>query len=158
MSLATERRPKAAARLARPAKRYRRGKLPEGVKQPADSDDDDDEPQDEDAEPADVPIGGSGDEEEDEDLPLPQQPAVRVQKKMNLTLRDVDISRDGKVVIAGKHEVGRTGLEAGTSLTEAAVRVDVLIGEESEEESEEEEKPGVAEARVLCWPCAPVLI
>lgn len=112
MSLATERRPKKAARLARPANRYRRGRLPEGVKQTADSDDSDEEQQD-DEEPGDVPIGGSADEEEDEDLPLPQQPITRPAKKMNLTLRDVDISRDGKVTIAGKEEVGRTEVEVG---------------------------------------------
>ncbi|KZV95604.1 hypothetical protein EXIGLDRAFT_748065 [Exidia glandulosa HHB12029] len=133
MSLATERRPKAAARLARPAKRYRPGKLPEGVKQLADSDDDDEEEQpDDDAEPGDVPIGGSDDEEEDEDLPLPQQGApVRAQKKMNLALRDVNVTREGKVTVAGKLEVGRTGAE--------------LEEESEEEESDEEVKPGAAE-------------
>ncbi|EJD55231.1 hypothetical protein AURDEDRAFT_132410 [Auricularia subglabra TFB-10046 SS5] len=128
MSLATERRPKAAPRMAKAAKRYRPGKLPEGIKQLADSDESGDEQQ-EDAEPADVPIGSAG-EDEDEDLPVHQVQRAAPAKKMNLALRDVDISRDGKVVIAGKQEVGRTGLE---------------LQQEEESEEEEEAQPGEEE-------------
>jgi len=116
MSLATERRPKAATKLPTAAKRYRKGKLPEGIAAAADSDDSGAEEQDEDeGEAEDVPFDGlSGDE--DEDIPLPTARNISAPKKMNLALRDVAISREGKVVIAGKHEAGRTGVELGQSI------------------------------------------
>ncbi|KAH7104179.1 splicing factor, Prp19-binding domain-containing protein [Auriculariales sp. MPI-PUGE-AT-0066] len=140
MSLATERRPKTAPRLANAAKRYRKGKLPEGVAQAADSDDSDAElAQDGDAEPEDVPLGGlSG--EEDEDLPIQQNlPAKAAPKKMNLALKDVNISREGKVTISGRQEVGRTGAELEESEEEEEEEVAVQQEEEEEETSSEEE-------------------
>jgi microfibrillar-associated protein 1 len=117
MSLATERRPKAAPRPATAAQRYRKGKLPEGVAQAADSDDSDAEEEQDGDEPEDIPLGGlSGDE--NEDLPIPQSISTKAgPKKLNLALRDVNISRDGKVTIAGKQEAGRTVAELGVPYT-----------------------------------------
>ncbi|KAK0208047.1 splicing factor, Prp19-binding domain-containing protein [Desarmillaria ectypa] len=117
---------KQAPRLARPAARYWKGKAPKGVAE-ADSDSEEEAPEVE--EEGDVLIGGEQDivREDDEDLPTAQNvPKARI-KSMNVSLKDVNISKDGKVIVAGRDESGRTALEDE---------------EESEEESEEETKPG----------------
>ncbi|KAF8060967.1 microfibrillar-associated protein MFAP1, Zn finger, CCHC type protein [Lyophyllum atratum] len=115
---------KQAPRLARPAARYWKGKAPKGVTE-AES-----ESEDEGAlsmeEEGDVPIGGDQDivEEEEEEMPL--RTDVRAAAKlMNVTLKDVNISKEGKVIVAGREESGRTVLEEE---------------EESEEEEEEEDE------------------
>ncbi|KAJ7456435.1 microfibrillar-associated protein MFAP1, Zn finger, CCHC type protein [Mycena latifolia] len=124
---------KQAPRLARPAARYWKGKAPKGVVD-ADSDSEQEEVASVGEEPEDVDIGGDQDiieEEDDEDVkPVPaiQKPS----KAMNVALRDVNISKDGKVIIAGREESGRTALENEE--------------DESEEESEDEGKPGVPKA------------
>lgn len=101
---------KQAPRLARPAARYWKGKAPKGVVN-ADSDSEDEEAQSVEEE-GDVPIGGDQDivEEEEEDMPL-HKDARRSVKSMNVTLKDVNISKDGKVIVAGREESGRTTLE-----------------------------------------------
>ncbi|KZP32431.1 hypothetical protein FIBSPDRAFT_775220 [Athelia psychrophila] len=114
---------KQAPRLARPAARYWKGKAPKGVTDaPSDSDEEDAPEVDEEG---DVLIGGDQDivEEDDEGMPIKQEPAKAV-KAMNVSLKNVDISKDGKVTVAGREESGRTAME-----------------DESEEESDEEEKP-----------------
>ncbi|KAJ7596838.1 splicing factor, Prp19-binding domain-containing protein, partial [Mycena floridula] len=118
---------KQAPRLARPAARYWKGKAPKGVVE-ADSDSDvEEEGVDEEAE-GDVPVGGDQDiVDEDEDIPLRQEPS-RVSKAMNIALKDVNISRDGKVTVAGREESGRTAAEDEES---------------EEEESDQESAPGV---------------
>ncbi|KAJ6573968.1 microfibrillar-associated protein MFAP1, Zn finger, CCHC type protein [Mycena vulgaris] len=123
---------KQAPRLARPAARYWKGKAPKGIV------DADSESEQEEAgsigEEDDVDIGGDQDiipEDDDEDV----QPAPAIQKPqkaMNVALRDVNISKDGKVIIAGREESGRTAVENEE--------------DESEEESEDEGKPGVPKA------------
>ena len=108
---------KDAPRLARPAVRYWKGKAPKGIADAQDSDSDTDNvPQD--TEPTDVPIGGldagnseQEDEEEEEETVVPQQ---KVQKTMNVALRSVNISKEGKVIVDGKEESGRTIAEQGT--------------------------------------------
>ncbi|KAJ6627009.1 splicing factor, Prp19-binding domain-containing protein [Mycena sp. CBHHK59/15] len=114
---------KQAPRLAKPAARYWKGKAPKGV---VDTDSDSEaEEAGSIGEEEDVDIGGDQDivpEDEDEDVKSPprlQKPA----KSMNVSLRDVNISKDGKVIVAGREESGRTALE-----------------DESEEESDEEEE------------------
>lgn len=69
------------------------------------------------------------DEEDEEDIQMRMgSQRAAVAKTMNVALKDVNISKDGKVIVAGREESGRTLEEE----------------EESEEESEEEEetKPG----------------
>lgn len=114
--LATTRRLKAAPRPARPTGRYFKGKLPKGVNELAsDSDEEEDA---EAGEPEDVPLGGSDDDAEDSTLPaLPVVRAVAAVKTMNVALKDVTVSREGKVIIAGKEETGRTERELGDCIS-----------------------------------------
>ncbi|KAG6869049.1 hypothetical protein C0993_004722 [Termitomyces sp. T159_Od127] len=117
---------KQAPRLPRPAARYWKGKAPKGtVEVHSDSENEDAHSMEEDD---DVAVGGEQDfavEEEDQDLPM-RADVKRIVKSMNVTLKDVNISNDGKVIVAGREESGRTALE-----------------DESEEEEEEEEKPHI---------------
>ncbi|KAJ7037507.1 microfibrillar-associated protein MFAP1, Zn finger, CCHC type protein, partial [Mycena alexandri] len=128
---------KQAPRLARPAARYWKGKAPKGVVD-ADSDSDEEDARSVGEEEGDVDIGGDQDivpEDEDDDGDAKPAPVVRrpATKAMNVALRDVNISKDGKVIVAGREESGRTAVE-----NEEA--------DESEEESEDEAKPGVPKA------------
>lgn len=107
-------RKKDAPRIARPAVRYWKGKAPTYLTKEQDSDSDTETPQD--AEPTDVPIHGldGEDEEEDDDdveSVVPQQP---IPKTMNVALKNVNISKEGKVIVDGKEESGRTMLEQGS--------------------------------------------
>jgi microfibrillar-associated protein 1 len=100
---------KQVPRPARPAARYWKGKAPKGVAD-AESDSDDVEdtlPQEEDG---DVPISGEQD--------LVEEPIhMGTGKSMNVSLKNVRISGDGKVIVAGREESGRTVVEAdGLSL------------------------------------------
>jgi microfibrillar-associated protein 1 len=107
---------KQAPRLARPAARYWRGKAPKGISENV-SDSDEGEDQDVPNEDGDVTITGDDDlgvadeEEDDGSVPLRTVPAAAAAKSMNIALKDVNISRDGKVVVAGREESGRTALE-----------------------------------------------
>lgn len=107
---------KQAPRLARPAARYWRGKAPKGV---VDVDSDsaseeegiaEDEVREEDE---DLPLGaieGDGDEDDDEDLSRKTAAKDKQGKTMNISLRDVNI-KEGKVIVAGREESGRTLME-----------------------------------------------
>ncbi|KAJ7151582.1 microfibrillar-associated protein MFAP1, Zn finger, CCHC type protein [Mycena filopes] len=142
---------KQAPRLARPAARYWKGKAPKGVVD-ADSDSDEQDARSVGEEEGDVDIGGDQDivpEEEDEDGDARPVPVVqRATKAMNVALRDVNISKDGKVIVAGREESGRTARKR------VGQRRDVLSAPsltfrdylESEEESEDEAKPGAPKA------------
>ena len=107
---------KQAPRLARPAARYWKGKAPKGVVE-VDSDSDEDENADEPQleEEGDVLIGGEGIEiggESDEDHELPTHaPNLKPVKAMNIALKDVNISTDGRVVVSGRDESGKTEME-----------------------------------------------
>jgi len=123
---------KQAPRLARPAARYWKGKAPKGVDVDVDSDSDQEGEVQEFAEEGDVDMGGEQDivpeDDEDEDVkpvPVVQKPTA---KAMNVALRDVNISKDGKVIVAGREESGRTAMEDEEE-------------ESEEEESEDEGKP-----------------
>ncbi|KAJ6569592.1 splicing factor, Prp19-binding domain-containing protein [Mycena capillaripes] len=142
---------KPAPRLARPAARYWKGKAPKGV---IDADSDSDEEEEEagpiQEEEGDVDIGGDQDiipEDDDEDVkpvPVVQKPA----KSMNVALRDVNISKDGKVIVAGREESGRTAMEDEEEDEDSedegkppGVKVESDESSEYESDSEEEEKP-----------------
>ena len=101
---------KQVPRLARPAERYWKGKAPKGVADAPSDSDEEDEPEVQ--EEGDVPIGGDQDivQEDDEGVPIRKDSAKAV-KSMNVFLRDVNISKDGRVTVAGREESGRTALE-----------------------------------------------
>lgn len=109
-----------APRLARPAARYWKGKAPKGVVDiPSDSDEDE-APE---VEEGDVLISGEQDivEEDDSGVPIRKDP-LRSVKAMNVSLKDVNISKDGKVTVAGRDESGRTAMEVdGNSLTYSSI-------------------------------------
>lgn len=94
---------KQAPRLARPAVRYWKGKAPKGVTE-AESDSDAEEEQQPYLEEGDVPI----DEEDVDDLEIRQQTKAAAPKALNIALKDVAVSKEGKVIVAGREESGRT--------------------------------------------------
>jgi microfibrillar-associated protein 1 len=114
---------KPATRLAKPAAVYRRGQAPKGVSAAADlseSDFDEDEgvagaEEAGDEEVRDMPLRTVDVEDDDEDEndetgrtgALPSRYAA---SKMNIALRDVKI-KEGKVIVAGREESGRTAME-----------------------------------------------
>lgn len=114
--LATQVR-KHTVKPTRAAGRYWKGKAPKGAAEfPADSDEEEQEEQPE-LQEGDVLIAGEQDivEEEDEESSLPVKAGLsRLAKTMNLSLKDVNISKEGKVIVAGREESGRTKLEEGT--------------------------------------------
>ncbi|KAJ8507457.1 hypothetical protein ONZ45_g10174 [Pleurotus djamor] len=143
---------KQAPRPAKPVGRYWKGKAPKGVAE-ADSDSDaEDDNNDDGLEPGDVDIAGDqeiGGDDEDEEDDMQLKAAVRGDAKikaMNVTLRDVNISRDGKVIVAGREESGRTLLEESEEESEGEPQKEESEEESSEEEessSEDEEQPKV---------------
>ncbi|KZT22113.1 hypothetical protein NEOLEDRAFT_1171554 [Neolentinus lepideus HHB14362 ss-1] len=122
--LATNVPRKTAPRPAKPVGRYWKGKAPKGAGEPpSDSDEEQDEEQ--------VEREGEGDERIDEMSGGEDGVSVVVRKgatrAINVALRDVNISKDGKVIVAGREEVGRTAMEDSE--------------EEESEEEEDEKKP-----------------
>lgn len=106
---------KQAPRLARPAARYWKGKAPKGVADAPRSDSEDSEDDDAAARPppgaGDVSISGEQAFDEDEEDEGLQRAGTLGRRGMNVALRDVNISRDGKVIVAGREESGRTAVE-----------------------------------------------
>ncbi|KAJ8520646.1 hypothetical protein ONZ45_g2592 [Pleurotus djamor] len=142
---------KQAPRPAKPVGRYWKGKAPKGAAE-LDSDSDADEDNNDALEPGDVDIAGDQDvggtdEEEEEDMQLKSTIGRDTKiKAMNVTLRDVNISRDGKVIVAGREESGRTQMEESEEESEGEPQKEESEEESSEEEessSEEEEQPKV---------------
>ncbi|OAX43640.1 hypothetical protein K503DRAFT_789395 [Rhizopogon vinicolor AM-OR11-026] len=123
------------------AGRYWKGKAPKGAAEfPSDSDEEDEEPELQ--EEGDVLIAGEQDivEEEDEEGTLPVKAGQgRVAKTMNLSLKDVNISKEGKVIVAGREESGRTKLEDDILEEEEEEEEEAPDEEEEEEESESSE-------------------
>lgn len=102
---------KPAARLPRPAARYWKGKAPKGADDLEPDSDYDDEPEEEvPQEEGNVLIESVG-EEEEEEVPVKKEVAVKQQRAINVALRDVNISKEGRVIVAGKVESGRTEVE-----------------------------------------------
>ncbi|PPQ67370.1 hypothetical protein CVT25_005949 [Psilocybe cyanescens] len=119
---------KQAPRPARPAVRYWKGKAPKGAEVESDSDAEEAPSH---LEEGDVPIGDRDlDDDDFDDLEGRNDRDVVVPKAINIALKDVSVSKEGKVIVAGREESGRTIEEDE---------------EESEEESEEEEKPQIKE-------------
>ncbi|KAF9229725.1 hypothetical protein BS17DRAFT_792588 [Gyrodon lividus] len=140
--LATQVR-KHTARPARAAGRYWKGKAPKGVAElPSDSEEDEEQQV---LEEGDVQIGGEQDitKEEDEDDMVPMRAAqIKTTRAINVSLKDVSISQDGKVIVAGREESGRTVLEEEESEGPEEAEAEEVEEESSEEESESEgEKP-----------------
>ncbi|KAI0344292.1 hypothetical protein BDW22DRAFT_1392747 [Trametopsis cervina] len=129
---------KQAPRIARPAARYWKGKVPKGVDAVAsDSDEDDEGEVQEGDEEGDVlirDVGADEDGQEDEDGLEVKAAARKAKAGINVALRDVNISKEGKVIVAGREEVGRTEAE----LEEEEEDEEEEEAEEEEEESEEE--------------------
>ncbi|KAF8525228.1 microfibrillar-associated protein MFAP1, Zn finger, CCHC type protein [Hysterangium stoloniferum] len=138
---------KDAPRLARPLVRYWKGKAPKGIAEMQDSDSDYDETAQE-TEPGDEPIAdleGDGDEVEDTEEGIPIQTAT-MRKTMNVALKNVNISKEGKVIVAGKEESGRTLQERGafpSNRLQWLIKKHIYI-EGAEEENEEEEEAELA--------------
>jgi microfibrillar-associated protein 1 len=109
---------KQAPRLARPAGRYWKGKAPKGAADlPSSSSESDDErqvPQEE----GDIAFAGEQEflhAEHDEDGQGGQGQRKQSAGKMSLALKNVNISKEGKVTIAGQVEVDRTEMEGALS-------------------------------------------
>lgn len=102
---------KPAPRLPKPASRYWKGKAPKGaVDVQSDSDyEEDEQPTGDDG---DVPLSGDqyieGEEEEEMSFRTAEHVEQKTLKTMNVSLRDVNISKEGKVIVAGREESGRT--------------------------------------------------
>jgi microfibrillar-associated protein 1 len=97
---------KQAPRPARPAARYWKGKAPKGVAEASDSDSDHEGVAEDAAveeQLADEDIDEFGTKQERE----PMKP-----RGMNIALKDVSVSKEGKVIVAGREESGRTAMEA----------------------------------------------
>lgn len=101
---------KPAPRLARPAVRYWKGKAPKGAAEVESDSEAEESPSN--LEEGDIPLGDQPYEEDEyEDLPLKQERVTAVSKAMNIALKDVSVSKEGKVIVAGRDESGRTALE-----------------------------------------------
>lgn len=115
-----------APRQAKPAQRYFRGKAPRGVTAASDSEESSSEEVNEvQLEEGDVPLSGdqaiSGDEGDegagdgarrDSVAAATAATAGLAAKNMNVSLRNVNIT-DGKVIVDGRAESGRTAMEGG---------------------------------------------
>ncbi|PPQ63210.1 hypothetical protein CVT24_005755 [Panaeolus cyanescens] len=124
--MSTARKP--AARLPRPAVRYWKGKAPKGAVE-AESDSDAEERENEDNE---MEMGEEDEEEDIGELSINQRQDIPKSKPMNITLKDVTVSKDGRVTVAGREESGRTALEQDEEEEDES---------SEEEESDEEQKP-----------------
>jgi microfibrillar-associated protein 1 len=139
---------KQAPRLARPAGRYWKGKAPKGVADLPSSDESDGErevPQEE----GDVAFAGEQEflhAEYDRDEEEEQGRKGHRTGTMSVALKNVNISKEGKVLIAGRQEVGRTEMEELSEETEEETDTKAASQSESDESSEsesEEEKPKI---------------
>jgi microfibrillar-associated protein 1 len=115
MSSATR---KPAPRLARPVARYWKGKAPRGAGEVA-SDSDEEEELQQPEEEGDIQIGDQdfGEEEDEDEPPIHAVTKPVPTKSINVALKDVNISKDGKVIVAGREESGRTELEGAFSVS-----------------------------------------
>lgn len=114
---------KQAARLARPAVRYWKGKAPKGAQVESDSDAEEAPTH---LEEGDVPLGDQDlDDDDFGDLTTRIERDAAAPKAMNIALKDVSVSKEGKVIVAGREESGRTieEEEEGTYLLKFSVSV-----------------------------------
>ncbi|KAL6305693.1 splicing factor, Prp19-binding domain-containing protein [Sparassis latifolia] len=141
MSTATR---KPAPRLPRPAARYWKGKAPKGVDEAASESESEEEGAEAPQEEGDILIADvGGDDEEEHGLELGGAKVVE-RRAINVALRDVNISEEGRVTVAGKAEVGRTEVEVEEEEEEEEEGAKEEESSEYESESEsEEEQPKV---------------
>ena len=96
---------KPAPRLARPAARYWKGKAPKGADEVPSDSDEEEELQRQEGE-GDIQIGDQdfGEEEDEDGPPIRAVAKPVVTKAINVALKDVNISKDGKVIVAGRED------------------------------------------------------
>lgn len=147
---------KQAPRLARPAGRYWKGKAPKGAADNLPSSDESEDERPAPQEEGDIAFAGEqeflhaehdqGDEEEQS-----QDHRSHGTGKMSLALKNVNISKEGKVTIAGKTEVGRTEMEGVCSPPSIITNIVHTYAEELSEETEEEtDTKGQVESDEVC--------
>ncbi|KAF5355660.1 hypothetical protein D9756_003977 [Leucocoprinus leucothites] len=147
---------KQAPRLPRPAARYWKGKAPKGIAEvESDSDIDEDTQEFEFQEDGDVQIRDvadiemSGSGEEEEGMQIPKTRVDIKGKNISVALKDVSVSKEGTVIVAGRLESGKTEMEGEeeSSEEESSEEEKRTVGEEeSEEESGEDESESEEEA------------
>ncbi len=103
---------KPAPRLPQPASRYWKGKAPKGAVD-VQSDSDYEEEEQPTRDDGDVPLSGDqyiedAEEEEEMSFRTAEHGEQKNLKTMSVSLRDVNISKEGKVIVAGREESGRT--------------------------------------------------
>lgn len=139
-------RQKTAPRLPRPAARYWKGKAPKGLVE-AESDSDVDETQESKPQEngdvqirdvGDIGMGVSGEEDEDEGMQIPKAIVDSKGKSISVALKDVSVSKEGKVIVAGRLESGKTEMEGQKESSEDSEEEEQESEESSEDESEEE--------------------
>jgi microfibrillar-associated protein 1 len=109
---------KQAPRLARPVGRYWKGKAPKGAADLS-SDESDEEKEEVLQEEGDVAFAGeqeflhteNDDEEKEEEEEEEEGRKGYRTGRMSVALKNVNISKEGNVIVAGKQEVGRTEAE-----------------------------------------------
>ena len=104
---------KQAPRIARPAARYWRGKAPKGVADVGSDSEEDEQDEQEQEEYEDMPLGaveGEDDEGGEEGATGKESMNYKPGKTLNIALKDVNI-REGKVIVAGREESGKTIME-----------------------------------------------
>ncbi|KAI6134189.1 microfibrillar-associated protein MFAP1, Zn finger, CCHC type protein [Pisolithus croceorrhizus] len=99
---------------AKPAGRYWKGRAPKGAEFASESDEEEEQQTLE----QDVPVAGEHElqkdaEEDSEQDSFPTKTSVLKSAKINVALKDVQISQDGKVIVADRVESGRTLKEGG---------------------------------------------
>lgn len=113
---------KQAPRLPRPAARYWKGKAPKGVAEIESDSDVDEQAQDEFEqqrdggdvlikEAGDIDMDGAGGEEDEDEMQLAKAKVDAKVRSMNVALKDVSVSKEGKVIVAGRLESGKTEME-----------------------------------------------
>jgi microfibrillar-associated protein 1 len=133
---------KQAPRLAQPIGRYWKGKAPKGA---ADlpSDESDEEKEEVPQEEGDVAFAGEQEflrtENDDEEKEEEEEEGRKGHRtgKMSVALKNVNISKEGKVIVAGKQEVGRTEAEGTICLYPIITNDHENYPELSEESGEE---------------------
>ncbi len=94
---------KQAPRLARPAIRYWKGKAPKGIAEVQSDSDVEEEGLQEGIDEGMEELEGQ--DEEIENFGLRKEGDLLRPKGMNITLKDVSVSKEGKVIIAGREEL-----------------------------------------------------
>jgi len=59
----------------------------------------------------DIGMGVSGEEDEDEGMQIPKAIVDSKGKSISVALKDVSVSKEGKVIVAGRLESGKTEME-----------------------------------------------